>query len=156
MDTLFKLIAVVLIIAVVFALLGFVIGYNTPQLQSVFTQINTTQGYAVNMTNAFNNTNNYFSQTNTGFLAPIENVLSFIGNLFYKIGILLYNFFALLLSVFMISFSVIFLVMPSVFSTTSLGALSNIASLIYDTTIGILTIAIAIYILNFIRGRNNV
>jgi len=80
-----KIVIILLTISVVFALLGFVIGYNTPQMQAVFTQINATQGYAVNMTNAFNNTNNYFNQNNTGFLAPIENVLSFIGNLALQI-----------------------------------------------------------------------
>jgi len=156
MDTLLKIISIMLIIAVIFGLLGFVIGYNSPQMQNVFNQINTTQGYAVNMTNAFNNTNNYFSQNNTGFLAPIENVLAFIGNLLYKIGLLLYNFFGLIFSIFVISFSLIFLVMPSILNMTSLGSLGNIASLIYDAVIGILIITIAIYILNFVRGRNNV
>ena len=156
MDTLLKIISIMLIIAVVFALLGFVIGYNSPQMQSIFNQINTTQGYAVNMTNAFNDTNNYFNQNNTGFLAPIENVLAFIGNLLYKFGLLLYNFFALLFSIFVISFSLIFLVMPSILNMTSLGALGNIASLIYDATIGILITTIAIYMINFVRGRNNV
>ena len=156
MDTLLKIISIMLIIAVVFALLGFVIGYNSPQMKSVFNQINTTQGYAVNMTNAFNDTNNYFNQNNTGFLAPIENVLAFIGNLLYKIGLLLYNFFALLFSIFVISFSLIFLVMPSILNMTSLGSLGNIASLIYDATIGILITTIAIYMINFVRGRNNV
>jgi len=147
---------ILLIISVVFAILGFVIGYNTPQMASVFNQINATQGYAVNMTNAFNNTNNIFSQSNTGWLAPIMNVLAFIGNLFYKIGLLLYNLFALIYSVFALAFSTIFIVMPAIFNTSSLGSLGNIASLIYDTTIGILTIIIVIYLINFVRGRNNV
>ena len=126
-----KIVIILLTISVVFALLGFVIGYNTPQMQAVFTQINATQGYAVNMTNAFNNTNNYFNQNNTGFLAPIENVLSFIGNLLYKFGILLYNFFALIGSVLYLAFTTIFIVMPAIFNTSSLGVLGNIASLIY-------------------------
>jgi len=155
-DTLLKLIIVMLLIAVIFTIMGFVLGYNTPQMQGIYSQINATQGYAVNMTNAFNNTNNVFVQTYTGWLAPIESMLGIISNVIYKIGILLYNFFALLFEVFSIAFAVIFVVMPAIFNTSGLGVLSNIASLVYDITIGILTITIAIYILNFVRGRNNV
>ena len=154
-DTLLKLIIVMLTIATIFTIMGFVIGYNSPQMQSVFNQINQTQGYAYNMTNAFNDTNNIFPQTNTGFLAPIENVLGFIGNFFYKIGLLIWNFLLLIGSIFLITLTTIAVVF-SIFNASGLGSLSNIASLIYGTSLGIVIIVIVIYFINFFRGRNNV
>jgi predicted PurR-regulated permease PerM len=154
-DTLLKLLIVMLTIATIFTIMGFVVGYNSPQMQNIFNQINQTQGYAVNMTNAFNNTNNYFNENNTGWLAPIENVLAFIGNFLYKTGIFIWNFLLIITSIFAITLTSIAVVF-SIFNTSGLGSLSYIASLIYGTSLGIVIIVIVIYFINFFRGRNNV
>lgn len=151
-DTLLKLISASLFIAVMFALLGFVIGYNTPQMQGIFNQINTTKTYETNLANAYNNTNNVMSQSNTGAFAAISNSFAYFVNFLYKTYLEIASFLLLLASVFSIAFAIIFLVLPVVFNVVGLGPLGIIASLIYSVAIGIITITIAIYILNFIRG----
>ena len=155
-DMLLKLIGVSLVIAVMFALLGFVIGYNSPQMAGIFNQINTTKTYETNLANAYNNTNNIMSQSNTGIFAAISNSFAYIVNFLYKTYLLIASFLSLLASVFLIAFQIIFLVLPLIFSMGALGSLGIIASLIYSVAIGIITITIAIYILNFIRGVMNV
>jgi len=155
-DALLKLIGASLFIAVMFSLLGFVIGYNSPQMQGVFNQINTTKTYETNLANAYNDTNNIMSQSNTGVFGALSNAAAYVVNFLYKTYLLIASFLLLLASVFSIAFQVVFLVLPMVFNIGGLGVLGAIASLIYSVAIGIITITIAIYILNFIRGVLNV
>jgi len=150
-DTLLKLIIVMLTIATIFTIMGFVIGYNSPQMQTIFNQINQTQGITYNLTNSFNDTNNIFQQNNTGFLAPLFNVLAFIGNFIYKVLLLVWNFLLLIASVLFIGYDTINLTF-GIFSNTNLGTLSLLASIIYGTAIGIVIIIFVIYVIELFKG----